>query len=267
MPEISTKTAVREIPKTTVEDAITRGRRKVQEARSLREMREAARAAQQSAVPVSGMEQGDMLDPFNFTTALKMMDGRGKEDRKEPHGAADGKEPAQNREKPGYKDRKPGERTEKAKDSSSKEKEADSHSVKEVRTDEQGTVVEEKDVAEPGRKAAGREISAKRIVRKVLGNVPVQAAVLAQQYEKAKDYRPAPAGTSDRAFANMRMTDRKPEELRLNAGLHMDSGKAAVRTVKDSGDKRSGDRTEGFVRKKQSKSTLETALDLSLIHI
>ena len=59
----------------------------------------------------------------------------------------------------------------------------------------------------------------------------------------------------------MRMTDRKPEELRLNAGLHMDSGKAAVRTVKDSGDKRSGDRTEGFVRKKQSKSTLETALD------
>ena len=142
MPEISTKTAVREIPKTTVEDAITRGRRKVQEARSLREMREAARAAQQSAVPVSGMEQGDMLDPFNFTTALKMMDGRGKEDRKEPHGAAEGKEPAQNREKPGYKDRKPGERTEKAKDSSSKEKEADSHSVKEVRTDEQGTVVE-----------------------------------------------------------------------------------------------------------------------------
>ena len=261
MPEISTKTAVREIPKTTVEDAITRGRRKVQEARSLREMREAARAAQQSAVPVSGMEQGDMLDPFNFTTALKMMDGRGKEDRKEPHGAADGKEPAQNREKPGYKDRKPGERTEKAKDSSSKEKEADSHSVKEVRTDEQGTVVEEKDVAEPGRKAAGREISTKRIVRTVLGNVPVQAAVLAQQNEKAKDYRPAPAGTSDRAFANMRMTDRKPEELRLNAGLHMDSGKAAVRTVKDSGDKRSGDRTEGFVRKKQSKSTLETALD------
>ena len=212
-------------------------------------MREAARAAQQSAVPVSGMEQGDMLDPFNFTTALKMMDGRGKEDRKEPHGAAEGKEPAQNREKPGYKDRKPGERTEKAKDSSSKEKEADSHSVKEVRTDEQGTVVEEKDVAEPGRKAAGREISAKRIVRTVLGNVPVQAAVLAQQNEKAKDYRPVPAGTSDRAFANMR------------AGLHMDSGKAAVRTVKDSGDKRSGDRTEGFVRKKQSKSTLETALD------
>ena len=76
MPEISTKTAVREIPKTTVEDAITRGRRKVQEARSLREMREAARAAQQSAVPVSGMEQGD-TDAGKKTERSRM--GRQKE--------------------------------------------------------------------------------------------------------------------------------------------------------------------------------------------
>ena len=263
MPEISTKTAVREIPKTTVEDAITRGRRKVQEARSLREMREAARAAQQSAVPVSGMEQGDMLDPFNFTTALKMMGGRGKEDRKEPHGAADGKEPAQNREKPGYKDKKPGKRTEKAKDSSSKEKEADSHSVKEVRTDEQGTVVEEKDVAEPGRKAAGREISTKRIVRTVLGNVPVQAAVLAQQNEKAAGYRSAPAGAGDRSLANLRVTDKKPEELRLNAKPQADSGRDVARDTKSSQsqDARGGDRAEGLVRKEPPGRTLQNGLD------
>ena len=78
MPEITTKAAVNEIPRTTVDEAIRRGRRKVQESRILREKQEAARPVQQSAVPTAGMEQGDMLDPFNFTTALRMMDGRGR---------------------------------------------------------------------------------------------------------------------------------------------------------------------------------------------
>ena len=261
MPEVSIKTAVKEIPRTTVEDAIIRGRWKVQEARTLREMQETARLVQQSALPASGMEQGDMLDPFNFTTALRMMDGRGEEDKKDPHVAADGKEPMQDRKKPGDKDRPPGVKPEKAKGAFSKEKGIDGHSRREVRTDEQGDVAEEKEVSEPGWKAAGRESSAKRIVRTVIGNVPVQAAVLEQEKEKTVSYRSAPADTGDRVFASLRMTERKPEGLRLNAKPQVNHGRDTVKDTKDGQGVRSGDRTEGPVRKEQSRSTLQIALD------
>ena len=261
MPEIKTKTAVKEIPRTTVEDAITRGQRKVKEARMLREEQEAARAAQQSALPVSGMEQGDMLDPFNFTTALRMMDGRGEEDRKDPHVAADGKEPMQDRKKPGDKDRRPGEKPEKAKGGFSKERETERHSVKEVRTDEQRGVVEEKETAEPGKKTAGGESSAKRIERTVIRNVPVPAAAPEQGNEKNGGYRSEPVGTGDRGFAALRMTDKKPEELRLNAKPQADHGRGSTMDTKDGQDARSESRSEGLRRKEPSRSTLQAALD------
>ena len=261
MPEITTKAAVKEIPRTTVDEAIRRGRRKVQESRILREKQEAARPVQQSAVPTAGMEQGDMLDPFNFTTALRMMDGRGEEDRKDPHVAADGKEPAQDRKKPGEKNRRPGEKPEKAKGAFSEEKETDDHSGKKVRTDEQGAVVEEKEASEPERKTAGRESSAKRIERTVIRNVPVPAAALEQGNEKNGGYRSKPVGAGDRGFAALRMTDKKPEELRLNAIPQAVHGRGSVKDTKDGQDARSESRSEGLRRKEPSRSTLQAALD------
>ena len=261
MPEVSTMAEVKEIPRTTVEDAIIRGRRKVREAKTRREMQETVRMVRQPALPVSGMKQGDMLDPFNFTAALRMMDGREEEDRKDPHVAADGKEPAQDRKKPGDKNRRPGVKLEKAKGAFSEEKETDDHSGKKVRTDEQGAVVEEKETAEPERKTAGRESSAKRIERTVIRNVPVPAAALEQGNEKNGGYRSNPVGAGDRGFAALRMTDKKPEELRLNAIPQAVHGRGSVKDTKDGQDARSESRSEGLRRKEPSRSTLQAALD------
>ena len=253
MPEITTKAAVNEIPRTTVDEAIRRGRRKVQESRILREKQEAARPVQQSAVPTAGMEQGDMLDPFNFTTALRMMDERDVKEEKDLHEAMETRG-----ERSGDQ---PGGKPEKAQSSHSKEVEGRSQGEKEVRTDEQGAVVEEKETAEPGRKAAGREVSAKRTVRMIMGNAPVQVAVLAQENEKDPNYRTAHAGTVGRVFANMRMTEMLPKELRLNAVLREGSAKNAVREEKDNQDERGGERAEGPVRKETSRSALQATLD------
>ena len=151
MPEITTKAAVKEIPRTTVDEAIRRGRRKVQESRILREKQEATRPVQQSAVPTAGMEQGDMLDPFNFTTALRMMDGRDVKEEKDLHEAMETRGSAKGPQKPERSGDQPGGKPEKAQSSHSKEVEGRSQGEKEVRTDEQGAVVEEKETAEPGR--------------------------------------------------------------------------------------------------------------------
>ena len=260
MPEITTKAAVKEIPRTTVDEAIRRGRRKVQESRILREKQEATRPVQQSAVPTAGMEQGDMLDPFNFTTALRMMDGRDVKE-KDLHEATETRGPAKGPQKPERSGDQPGGKPEKAQSSHSKEVEGRSQGEKEVRTDEQGAVVEEKETAEPGRKAAGREVSAKRTVRMIMGNAPVQVAVLAQENEKDPNYRTAHAGTVGRVFANMRMTDMLPKELRLNTGPQEGSGKDAVREEKHIQGERGGERAEGPVRKETSRSALQAALD------
>ena len=260
MPEITTKAAVKEIPRTTVDEAIRRGRRKVQESRILREKQEATRPVQQSAVPTAGMEQGDMLDPFNFTTALRMMDGRDVKE-KDLHEAMETRGPAKGPQKPERSGDQLGEKPEKAQSSHSKEVEGRSQGEKEVRTDEQGAVVEEKETAEPGRKAAGREVSAKRTVRMIMGNAPVQVAVLAQENEKDPNYRTAHAGTGGRVFANMRMTDMLPKELRLNTGPREGSRKDAVRAEKDIQSERGGERAERPVRKEPSRSALQTALD------
>ena len=261
MPEITTKAAVKEIPRTTVDEAIRRGRRKVQESRSLREKQEAARPVQQSAVPTAGMEQGDMLDPFNFTTALRMMDERDVKEEKDLHEAMETRGSAKGPQKPERSGDQPGGKPEKAQSSHSKEVEGRSQEEKEVRTDEQGAVVEEKETAEPGRKAAGREVSAKRTVRMIMGNAPVQVAVLAQENEKDPNYRTAHAGTGGRVFANMRMTEMLPKELRLNAGLREGSAKNAVWAEKDNQDERGGERAEGPVRKETSRSALQATLD------
>lgn len=260
MPEITTKAAVKEIPRTTVDEAIRRGRRKVQESRILREKQEATRPVQQSAVPTAGMEQGDMLDPFNFTTALRMMDGRDVKE-KDLHEATETRGPAKGPQKPERSGDQPGGKPEKAQSSHSKEVEGRSQGEKEVRTDEQGAVVEEKETAEPSRKAAGREVSAKRTVRMIMGNAPVQVAVLAQENENDPNYRTAHAGTGGRVFANMRMTDMLPKELRLNTGPREGSAKNAVRAEKDNQDERGGERAEGPVRKETSRSALQAALD------
>ena len=260
MPEITTKAAVKEIPRTTVDEAIRRGRRKVQESRILREKQEATRPVQQSAVPTAGMEQGDMLDPFNFTTALRMMDGRDVKE-KDLHEAMETRGSAKGPQKPERSGDQLGEKPEKAQSSHSKEVEGRSQGEKEVRTDEQGAVVEEKETAEPSRKAAGREVSAKRTVRMIMGNAPVQVAVLAQENENDPNYRTAHAGTGGRVFANMRMTDMLPKELRLNAGLREGSAKNAVWAEKDNQDERGGERAEGPVRKETSRSALQAALD------
>ena len=261
MPEITTKAAVKEIPRTTVDEAIRRGRRKVQESRSLREKQEAARPVHQSTVPTAGMEQGDMLDPFNFTTALRMMDERDVKEEKDLHEAMETRGSAKGPQKPERSGDQPGGKPEKAQSSHSKEVEGRSQGEKEVRTDEQGAVVEEKETAEPSRKAAGREVSAKRTVRMIMGNAPVQVAVLAQENENDPNYRTAHAGTGGRVFANMRMTEMLPKELRLNAGLREGSAKNAVREEKDNQDERGGERAEGPVRKETSRSALQAALD------
>ena len=261
MPEITIRIAGKGLSRTTVEGAITRGRRKVQEARSLREAQEAAHAGLQTPLTASGMEQGDMLDPFNFTTALRIKDRRDEKDKKGRHEVKDAKEPTRARHKPDDKEKMPGDRTEKAEDSPLKEKEAEENRGKDVQADERGAVVEEKEAEGPAGKVPGKEISSKRTVRTVIRNAPVHAAFPEQDNEKNRSYRSTPAGTGARVFVNIQKTDRKPEELRLNAGPRTVAGERPAGPAKSMQEERSSDRTDGLIRTEQPGGTMQPMQD------
>ena len=111
MPGINIKLSGTEFPRTTVEAAIMRGRWKVQEARRLRE--EQAARSEETTPATTGMEQGDMLDPFNITTALRMRDGHDEKEDKDGHNAADAKKPVGDMLKAEQKDKIPAGREKK----------------------------------------------------------------------------------------------------------------------------------------------------------
>lgn len=260
MPGISIKLPGTEFPRMTVEEAIMRGRWKVQEAKRLREEQAAARAGETS-LAASGMEQGDMLDPFNITTALTMMDGRDEKENRDRHNAADSKMPVADMLKAEKKDRLSDKREKKEKGSTSKEKGAEGRSRQEVRTDEQGAVIEEKEAERPAGERPVKENASKRIVRTVIGNVPVQSVLLAQDKDKEPRYRSSFAGTGNRASANVKRTDRSPEELRLNNRNGLRAEEPAARPEKTGRQERSSDRLEGHVRKEQPVSVIQQALE------
>ena len=252
MPGINIKLSGTEFPRTTVEAAIMRGRWKVQEARRLRE--EQAALSEETTPTTTGMEQGDMLDPFNITAALRMRDGHDEKEDKDGYNAADAKKPVGDILKAEQKDKIPAGREK-------KENVAEDRGRQEVRVDEQGAVIEEKETERPARERPVKENAFKRIVRTVSGNVPVQSVLLAQDKDKEPRYRSSFAGTGNRASANVKRTDRSPEELRLNNRNGLRAEEPAARPEKTGRQERSSDRLEGHVRKEQPVCVIQQALE------
>lgn len=250
MPGINIKLSGTEFPRTTVEAAIMRGRWKVQEARRLRE--EQAARSEETTPATTGMEQGDMLDPFNITTALRMRDGHDEKEDKDGHNAADAKKPVGDMLKAEQKDKIPAGREK-------KENVAEDRGRQEVRVDEQGAVIEEKETERPARERPVKENAFKRIVRTVIGNVPAQPVMLEQEKGKEPRYRSSTAGTEARESANVKRTDRSPEELRLNSRAVAHTEEHAARFSKSSHEERSSDRLEGRIRKEQTVSFMQQA--------
>lgn len=250
MPGINIKLSGTEFPRTTVEAAIMRGRWKVQEARRLRE--EQAARSEETTPATTGMEQGDMLDPFNITTALRMRDGHDEKEDKDVHNAADAKKPVGDMLKAEQKDKIPAGREK-------KENVAEDRGRQEVRVDEQGAVIEEKETERPARERPVKENAFKRIVRTVIGNVPAQPVMLEQEKGKEPRYRSSTAGTEARESANVKRTDRSPEELRLNSRAVAHTEEHAARFSKSSHEERSSDRLEGRIRKEQTVSFMQQA--------
>ena len=250
MPGINIKLSGTEFPRTTVEAAIMRGRWKVQEARRLRE--EQAARSEETTPTTTGMEQGDMLDPFNITTALRKRDGHDEKEDKDGHNAADAKKPMGDMLKAEQKDKIPAGREK-------KENVAEDRGRQEVRVDEQGAVIEEKETERPARERPVKENAFKRIVRTVIGNVPAQPVMLEQEKGKEPRYRSSTAGTDARESANVRRTDRSPEELRLNSRAVAHTEEHAARFSKSSHEERSSDRLEGRIRKEQTVSFMQQA--------
>ena len=250
MPGINIKLSGTEFPRTTVEAAIMRGRWKVQEARRLRE--EQAARSEETTPTTTGMEQGDMLDPFNITAALRMMDWRDEKEDKDGHDAADAKKPVGDMLKAEQKDKIPAGREK-------KENVAEDRGMQEIRIDEQGAVIEEKETERPARERPVKENAFKRIVRTVIGNVPAQPVMLEQEKGKEPRYRSSTAGTDARESANVRRTDRSPEELRLNSRAVAHTEEHAARFSKSSHEERSSDRLEGRIRKEQTVRFMQQA--------
>ena len=250
MPGINIKLSGTEFPRTTVEAAIMRGRWKVQEARRLRE--EQAARSEETTPTTTGMEQGDMLDPFNITTALRKRDGHDEKEDKDGHNAADAKKPMGDMLKAEQKDKIPAGREK-------KENVAEDRGMQEIRIDEQGAVIEEKETERPARERPVKENAFKRIVRTVIGNVPAQPVMLEQEKGKEPRYRSSTAGTDARESANVRRTDRSPEELRLNSRAVAHTEEHAARFSKSSHEERSSDRLEGRIRKEQTVRFMQQA--------
>lgn len=193
----------KELPFTTVDEALKFGNRKVMEAQTLRS--EQLRI-QGNMLAAGRTEQSSVLEPFNFTKVLQKLFVR----KNEKKTVEKGKAPAGFEKGDTFRESKDMEETSKTDSKTGKIR--DVQEEKEVRIDEQGTVVEEKT---PAPRAAAKEgkhaESPKKTVKTVVAG-PIAPSI---------DNITTPVNArEEKEYGNIVPTNvRSPQELRLGRGL------------------------------------------------
>ena len=192
----------KKLPFTTVDEALKFGNRKVREAQTLRS--EQLRI-QGNMIAAGRAEQGSVLEPFNFTKVLQKLFTRKKEEK----AVERGNDPARYEKGDTLRESKDMEETSKTDTKTGKIREVQEE--KEVRIDEQGTVVEEKTPA-TGAVAKGKHTEGPKKTVKTVAAGPIAPSI---------DNIATPLNSrEEKEYGNIVTTNvRSPQELRLGRGL------------------------------------------------
>lgn len=193
----------KKLPFTTVDEALKFGNRKVREAQTLRS--EQLRI-QENMIAAGRTEQGSVLEPFNFTKVLQKLFTRKKEEK----AVERGNDPARYEKGDTLRESKDMEETSKTDTKTGKIREVQEE--KEVRIDEQGTVVEEKTPATGAVAKEGKHTEGPKKTVKTVAAGPIAPSI---------DNIATPLNSrEEKEYGNIVPTNvRSPQELRLGRGL------------------------------------------------
>ena len=189
----------KELPFTTVDEALKFGNRKVREAQTLRS--EQLRI-QGNMIAAGRTEQGSVLEPFNFTKVLQKLFTRKKEEK----AVERGNDPARYEKVDTLLESKDMEETSKTDTKTGKIREVQEE--KEVRIDEQGAVVEEKTPATGAVAKEGKHTESPKKTVKTVAAGPIAPSI---------DNIATPLNSrEEKEYGNIVTTNvRSPQELRL----------------------------------------------------
>lgn len=193
----------KKLPFTTVDEALKFGNRKVREAQTLRS--EQLRI-QGNMIAAGRTEQGSVLEPFNFTKVLQKLFTRKKEEK----AVERGNDPARYEKGDTLLESKDMEETSKTDTKTGKIREVQEE--KEVRTDEQGAVVEEKTPATGAVAKEGKHTESPKKTVKTVAAGPIAPSI---------DNIATPLNArEEKEYGNIVLTNAKSaQELRIGRGL------------------------------------------------